>query len=106
MTRILLPYRSPTRPQSGALIAVTVGVATPLITMLVLTRTDIDFRAHENDLITYFSGVLNGPWFAYAVGALASFTLIMAVNTAFVASSVHVLLTSSSTAFPKSLSSR
>ena len=68
-------------------LAVTVGVATPLITMLVLTRTDIDFRAHENDLITYFSGVLNGPWFAYAVGALASFTLIMAVNTAFVASS-------------------
>jgi amino acid transporter len=68
-------------------LAVTVGIVTPLITALVLTRTDIDFRAHEDDLITYFAQVVNGRYFAYAVGALASFTLIMAVNTAFVASS-------------------
>ncbi|HEY3873873.1 MAG TPA: APC family permease [Candidatus Kapabacteria bacterium] len=68
-------------------LAVTVGIATPLITALVLTRGDIDFHAHENDLITYFAQVVNGKWFAYLVGGLASFTLIMAVNTAFVASS-------------------
>jgi amino acid transporter len=68
-------------------LAVTVGIVTPLITLLVLTRTDIDFRAHENDLITYFGTLVNGQWFGYIVGALASFTLIMAVNTAFVASS-------------------
>jgi hypothetical protein len=68
-------------------LAVTVGIVTPLITMLVLTRTDIDFKAHEDDLITFFATVVNGQWFGYIVGALASFTLIMAVNTAFVASS-------------------
>jgi len=68
-------------------LAVTVGIVTPLITMLVLTRTDINFALHEDDLITYFGTVVNGPWFGYVVGALASFTLIMAVNTAFVASS-------------------
>ncbi len=68
-------------------LAVTVGIVTPLITMLVLTRTDINFALHEDDLITYFGTVVNGEWFGYVVGALASFTLIMAVNTAFVASS-------------------
>lgn len=68
-------------------LALTVGIVTPLITMLVLTRTDIDFRAHENDLVTFFARVVNGQVFAYFLGGLASFTLIMAVNTAFVASS-------------------
>src|SRR5581483_3361296 len=68
-------------------LAVTVGIVTPLITMLVLTRTDINFSAHEDDLITFFAGVVNGRVFAWLVGGLASFTLIMAVNTAFVASS-------------------
>src|SRR5579883_867676 len=68
-------------------LAVTVGIVTPVITMLVLTRSDINFKAHEDDLITYFGTLVNGPWFGYIVGALASFTLIMAVNTAFVASS-------------------
>jgi amino acid transporter len=68
-------------------LALTVGIATPLITMLVLTRTDINFAAHEDDLITYFGTVVNGQYFGYVIGGLASFTLIMAVNTAFVASS-------------------
>lgn len=68
-------------------LALTVGIATPLITALVLTRTDIDVRAHETDLITYFATVLNGKVFGVMVAALASFTLVMAVNTAFVASS-------------------
>jgi amino acid transporter len=68
-------------------LAWTVGIVTPLITLLVLTRTDINVKIHENDLITYFATVINGPIFGYIVGGLASFTLIMAVNTAFVASS-------------------
>lgn len=68
-------------------LAITVGIFTPLLTMMVLTRTDIDFHHHELDLITHFATVLNGEWFGILVGGLASFTLIMAVNTAFVASS-------------------
>ncbi len=38
-------------------------------------------------MITYYATLLNGVPFGLAVGALASFTLTMAVNTAFVASS-------------------
>lgn len=67
-------------------LGVTVGILTPLVSALVLSRPDVNFAAHEGDLITYFARVLNGPWFAVAVGTLASFTLTMAVNTAYVAS--------------------
>ena len=49
--------------------------------------TRIDFKAHEGDLITHYATLLNGVPFGLIVGALASFTLTMAVNTAFVASS-------------------
>jgi hypothetical protein len=67
-------------------LALTVGVATPLVSLLVLS-TKIDFKAHEGDLITHYATLLNGLPFGLAIGALASFTLTMAVNTAFVASS-------------------
>jgi len=67
-------------------LALTVGIVTPLMAALVLS-TRIDFKAHEGDLITHYATLLNGIPFGLAVGALASFTLIMAVNTAFVASS-------------------
>ena len=67
-------------------LALTVGVATPLVAVLVLS-TSIDFKAHEGDLITHYATLLNGVPFGLVVGALASFTLTMAVNTAFVASS-------------------
>jgi hypothetical protein len=67
-------------------LALTVGVITPLVAVLALS-SQIDFKAHEGDLITYYATLLNGIPFGLAVGALASFTLIMAVNTAFVASS-------------------
>ncbi|MGC1404422.1 MAG: amino acid permease [Thermodesulfobacteriota bacterium] len=67
-------------------LALTVGVVTPLVAALVLS-TRIDFKAHEGDLITHYATLLNGIPFGLAVGALASFTLTMAVNTAFVASS-------------------
>jgi amino acid transporter len=68
-------------------LALTVGIFTPLLTALVLTRTDIDFIGHKDDLITHFATILNGNVFGVIVAALAAFTLIMAVNTSFVASS-------------------
>jgi hypothetical protein len=59
---------------------------TPLVAAFVLS-SGIDFKVHEGDLITYYAAMLNGASFGLAVGALASFTLTLAVNTAFVASS-------------------
>ncbi|MEW6185667.1 MAG: APC family permease [Thermodesulfobacteriota bacterium] len=67
-------------------LALTVGIATPLVAALVLSAP-IDFKAHEGDLITHYATRLNGFSFGVAVAVLASFTLTMAVNTAFVASS-------------------
>lgn len=67
-------------------LAVTVGIVTPVVAALALSA-DIDFAKHEGDLITHYATVLNGVPFGVAVATLASLTLIMAVNTAFVASS-------------------
>jgi len=67
-------------------LALTVGVVTPLVAMLALSAP-IAFAEHEGDLITYFATLVNGVWFGVVVAVLASVTLLMAVNTAFVASS-------------------
>ncbi|MBF0523921.1 MAG: APC family permease [Deltaproteobacteria bacterium] len=67
-------------------LAVTVGIVTPLVAALALSAP-INFKDHEGDLITHYATLVNGFHFGAAVAALASFTLIMAVNTAFVASS-------------------
>jgi amino acid transporter len=67
-------------------LALTVGIFTPLISALVLS-SPIDPHVHETDLITAYATHLNGPFFGIVVGLLASVTLIMAVNTAFIASS-------------------
>ena len=67
-------------------LAFTVGIVTPLVAALALSAP-IDFKAHEGDLITHYAILLNGPSFGVLVAFVASFTLIMAVNTAFVASS-------------------
>jgi len=67
-------------------LALTVGIVTPLMAALALSAP-INFKAHEGDLITHYATLLNGLPFGIAVAALASFTLTMAVNTAFVASS-------------------
>jgi len=67
-------------------LALTVGLVTPIVATLALSAP-IDFKAHEGDLITYYATLLNGLPFGIVVAILASFTLIMAVNTAFVASS-------------------
>jgi amino acid transporter len=67
-------------------LGLTVGIVTPAISALVLSHPGVNVAAHEGDLITYYGRMLNGPLFGIAVGALASFTLTMAVNTAYVAS--------------------
>ena len=67
-------------------LALTVGIVTPIVAALALSAP-IDVHLHEGDLITHYATILNGLPFGVAVAALASFTLIMAVNTAFVASS-------------------
>jgi amino acid transporter len=66
-------------------LALTVGVTTPLVAILVLTAP-IDFERHEMDLIPHFATILNGQAFGILVAGLAAFTLMMAVNTAFLAS--------------------
>lgn len=68
-------------------LAVTVGIFTPVISMLALSRTDINFAAHETDLLAHLASLVNGQWFGITIGILASIMLMMAVNTAFVASS-------------------
>jgi amino acid transporter len=67
-------------------LALTVGIVTPLVAILALS-THIDFKAHEGDLITHYATLLNGVPFGIIVATLAAFTLTMAVNTAYVASS-------------------
>src|SRR4030042_666122 len=67
-------------------LALTVGLVTPIVATLALSAP-IDFALHEGDLITHYATLINGIPFGVAVAGLASFTLIMAINTAFVASS-------------------
>jgi hypothetical protein len=67
-------------------LALTIGIFTPLISALVLS-SGLDLHAHETDLLTHYAATLNGLPFGIIVGVTASIALIMAVNTAFVASS-------------------
>ena len=72
--------------KSYMFLALTVGIVTPVVAALALSAP-IDFPKHEGDLITHYATLLNGVPFGIIVAILASITLIMAVNTAFVASS-------------------
>ncbi|HUI26370.1 MAG TPA: amino acid permease [Candidatus Kryptonia bacterium] len=67
-------------------LALTVGVVTPLVSALALSAP-IDFHAHEGDLITHWATVVGNAPFGALVGLFGSVILIMAVNTAYVASS-------------------
>jgi len=67
-------------------LAATVGLVTPVVATLALSAP-IDFAQHEGDLITHYATLINGVSFGIAVAGLASLALIMAINTAFVASS-------------------
>jgi amino acid transporter len=66
-------------------LALTVGIVTPLIAMFALTSS-INIGKHETDLIPALAQSVNGPVFGFVLSILASLTLIMAVNTAMVAS--------------------
>ncbi len=68
-------------------LALSVGIVTPVITLLVLSHQSFDFAAHETDLIPHYAAYLNGNAFGLVVSMIASITLIMALNTAYVASS-------------------
>jgi amino acid transporter len=72
--------------KSYIFLACTVGVVTPIVAALALSAP-IDFAKHEGDLITHYATLVNGVPFGVIVAVLASLALIMAVNTAFVASS-------------------
>ena len=67
-------------------LALTVGLVTPIVSALALSAP-IDFKGHESDLITYYATVVGNVPFGVVVGLFGSVILIMAVNTAYVASS-------------------
>lgn len=73
--------------KSYTFLALSVGIMIPLLSVLVLTTTHIDFETHKDYLITYFATSLGGESFGILIGIVASITLIMAVNTACVAGS-------------------
>ena len=66
-------------------LALTVGIATPVISALALAAP-IDLAAHEGDLIPHWASIVSNAPFAMVVGLLGSVILVMAVNTAYVAS--------------------
>ncbi len=68
-------------------LAATVGIVIPLVAVMVLSHPQIDVAHHETDLIIHFATLLNGKNFGVAMAVVASVTLLMAINTAFVASS-------------------
>jgi amino acid transporter len=67
-------------------LALTVGVVTPVLSALALSAP-IDFKVHEGDLITHYATIVGNVPFGVLVGVFGSVILIMAVNTAYVASS-------------------
>jgi amino acid transporter len=67
-------------------LALTVGIVTPVISALALSAP-IDLSAHEGDLIPYYAKTVGSAPFGVLVGLFGSVILIMAVNTAYVASS-------------------
>jgi amino acid transporter len=67
-------------------LALTVGIVTPLISALALSAP-IDIHRHEGDLITHWATTVGSVPFGVVVGLVGSVILIMAVNTAYVASS-------------------
>ena len=67
-------------------LALTVGLVTPIVSALALSAP-IDFAKHEGDLIPHLASLVSSDWFGAIVGLFGSIILIMAVNTAYVASS-------------------
>lgn len=68
-------------------LALSVGLLIPVVTVLVLSHPDVDVAKHQTDLMIHYASLLNGRWFGVVLGVVASATLLMAMNTAYVASS-------------------
>jgi len=68
-------------------LALSVGLVIPVVAVLVLSHPHINVMDHETDLMIHYASLLNGHWFGVLLGVVASVTLLMAMNTAFVASS-------------------
>lgn len=66
-------------------LAFTVGIVTPLIVLFAMS-SGIEIEKYETNLIPAFAYNVNGKYFSIILSALASITLIMATNTAMVAS--------------------
>src|SRR5207247_805139 len=67
-------------------LALTVGIVTPVVSALALA-SPINFAEHEGDLIPHWAAMVSNDSFGALVGIFGSVILIMAVNTAYVASS-------------------
>ena len=67
-------------------LAFTVGIVTPLIAFFALSAK-LNLPSHETDLIPALASITMGNMFGVFVSVLAALTLMMAVNTAMVASS-------------------
>jgi hypothetical protein len=67
-------------------LALTVGIVTPVVSALALSAP-INLAEHEGDLITHWATLVSNVPFGAFVGLFGSVILIMAVNTAYVASS-------------------
>ena len=67
-------------------LALTVGIVTPIVSALALS-SPINFAEHEGDLIPHWASMVGNDLFGAIVGLFGSVILIMAVNTAYVASS-------------------
>jgi hypothetical protein len=67
-------------------LALTVGIVTPVVSALALSAP-INLAGHEGDLIPHWAGMVGNDLFGAGVGLFGSVILIMAVNTAYVASS-------------------
>lgn len=67
--------------------ALSVGLMTPILSVLVLSHPKINFEEHTTDLIVHYASSNFGHFMGIMIGIVAIVTLIMAVNTAFIAMS-------------------
>lgn len=68
-------------------LALSVGLLTPIISILVLSNPHEDIGAHQTQLLPHFATLVGGDWFGIVIQLVATATLLMAMNTAYVASS-------------------
>ena len=70
--------------KSYLFLAVTVGIITPIIAILILSGAKSFVTGHETDLVPAYATNIMGPLFGGIVSALASITLIMELSVELV----------------------